>query len=132
MSKLGKVITAFIVVTIIAVGALFLMGGKTNKTTQKDQNNANGPIAATITYTDSGFSLSTRTISSGQTFKIVNQSQQEIDLSSDPHPTHTGDPELNVGSVQPGGSKTFILTTKGTWGFHNHYDHTKTGTITVK
>jgi hypothetical protein len=53
-------------------------------------------------------------------------------MDSDPHPTHTDNPQLNQGDIAFGASKTFTLTTKGTWGFHNHHDATQHGTITVK
>lgn len=137
MGKSGKVIVAIIVVAIIAGGGWLLMGNKPDKSTStsstaNQDSQTNEAVAATITYTDSGFSLSSNTVMSGAKVRIVNNSKKEIKLASNPHPVHTDNPELNVGDIEAGDSKTFTLTTKGMWGFHNHYVPTNGGTITVE
>jgi len=44
-------------------------------------------------------------------------------MSSDPHPIHTDCPEIDVGSVAPGQSRsTQNLVTPRTCGFHDHDD----------
>lgn len=86
---------------------------------------------ATIMYTNSGFG-ETVTVKSGDTVAIKNTSSENLQFDSDPHPDHTDNPELNVGLVKPGETKTFVVTKKGTFGLHNHLNATAKGTIIVQ
>lgn len=141
MSNTGKIIIAAVVVVIIAGGAWILASTKNNNsapnteqdTTQTESNDQKAAeTAATITYGEAGFSPSTLTIKSGQAVKIVNETNQVIKFASDPHPSHTNNPELNSGDILPNGSTTITLTKKGEWGFHNHFDPAMQGTIKVE
>jgi cytoskeletal protein RodZ len=49
---------------------------------------------ATITYTSSGFSPTSVTLSSGGTLTIINSSTNSLDFASDPHPQHTINPQF--------------------------------------
>jgi plastocyanin len=89
-------------------------------------------VAATITYGNSGFSPSSVTVKAGESIKVTNSSSSDLDFASDPHPVHTDEPELNAGSIAPGSSKTFKVSNKGTWGFHNHENENHEGTIIVQ
>ena len=142
MSTAKRLTIAIIAVIVIAGGALWYMmmyknqPEKTTTSTATNQKASNTSdtsksIASTIAYDGSSFSLSTSSITSGSTVKIMNSSSKDLDFDSDPHPTHTDNPELNQGNIGPGESKTFTLTTKGTWGFHNHLDPSQHGNITV-
>jgi plastocyanin len=88
--------------------------------------------AATITYTDNGFSPFTTSIKAGQSVTITNNSSLPLQFNSNPHPAHTDNPQLNVGLIAKGQSKTIVLTATGTWGYHNHLSSSDTGTITVQ
>lgn len=88
--------------------------------------------AATITYSESGFSPATLTVKAGTTITIKNDSNELMQFDSDPHPEHTDDPELNVGSIVAGDSKTIKVTVTGTHGFHNHLKSSDTGTLIVQ
>ncbi len=138
---------------IIAVLILLVLGGgvlalthKSNKTTPTTSNTSTTPsssttstsnsshpsASATITYSDNGFSPATLTVKSGTTVTIKNNSSSDMQMDSNPHPVHTDDPELNVGLVAAGQSATFTVTTKGTFGYHNHLDPSQGGSITVQ
>ena len=142
---------------IIAVVVLAIIGGGAYALTRNSNNNSNKPTTksttqqqapnttsnssssnteqssgATITYSDNGFSPSTLTVKAGTTVTIKNTSSGDMQLASNPHPTHTDDPELNVGLVQSGQSMTFTVNTKGTHGYHNHLNPSDTGTIIVE
>lgn len=103
-----------------------------NDSNSSDSTSQSTPVAATITYTDNGFEPKQTTVKSGDTVRITNSSRVALSLDSDPHPTHTIQPELNVGDVEPGQSKTFVIDKVGTWGFHNHENPSNTGSITVQ
>jgi plastocyanin len=88
--------------------------------------------AATITYGKNGFSPATTTVKSGDSVTFANNSSEDIQVDSDPHPVHTDDTDLNVGMISPGQSQTVVLTKKGTFGFHNHLDPSDTASITIQ
>src|SRR3989344_6543283 len=78
----------------------------------------------TFTFSDNGVNPSNATIKSGQAINWVNSSSSQVQIPSDPHPTHTDNRELANGEatlvLAPGASTTVTLTKKGTWGFHDH------------
>ncbi|MBC7764688.1 cupredoxin domain-containing protein [Microbacteriaceae bacterium] len=85
----------------------------------------------TISFTDSGFSPTSYTAKAGSTITIKNNSKMNLEFSSDDHPAHTKNTELNMGTQKPGESVTFTVTKAGTWGFHDHLHDEYTGTLVV-
>lgn len=145
MSKSVKILVVLVVMAIIAISAIIGMGkddtksdsstntNSSNSQTSSSSNSTDEEVAATISYDGTTFSPSTSTVKAGQTVKISNDSSDaELDFSSDPHPTHTDNPDLNVGSIEPGQSKTFSTNKTGTWGFHNHRDPSQHGELVVE
>lgn len=151
MTKTSKIVI-LIVVLLAAVGAaIYVMvfdkketpsANNTTAPTQSNGTNAEQPTenaatkpeqeAATLTYSKDGFSPTEVAVKANETIKIVNQSSSTLDFSSDPHPTHTNNPELNVGDIAPGESATFTVSKAGTWGFHNHYSPNHHGSVVVE
>ncbi len=84
-----------------------------------------------IVYTDSGFEPSDYTVSVGGTITVRNDSSDDLQFSSDSHPTHQDNPELNADTIEPGESLQLNVTTAGEWGFHDHLNHLHTGMLTV-
>ena len=71
--------------------------------------------------------------SASETTKTDEQpTSNKTESSPNDNPTHTKDSELNVGNVPQGSSKTFTVTKKGTWSYHNHNNASDTGTIIVE
>lgn len=150
MSKATKAIIAIIFVIVVAGAAIWALSREDKKdadtstpnTSQNTNQQAETPnqtneespasVASTITYTNDGFQVSNDTIKAGDTVKVVNNSDQTLDFSSDPHPVHTDNSELNAGDIAPGESKTFMIEKKGKWGFHNHLQSSHHGEITVE
>lgn len=137
MNKTAKISIAVIVVVIIIGGVWALMAARPasspSNSTSTSQGGSNAAVdTVTLTYDANGFSPSSATVKAGGTVKIVNNSRSEIEFASNPHPTHTDNPELNTSDIEPGKDATITVNKKGTWGFHNHYDHTKGGTLTVE
>jgi plastocyanin len=144
--KRTSAILAGLVLVLVIGGVTFALSRKSNTTdsttnqttnTVTDTSTTNSSDAAeaasvTITYDGNSFSPSKVTVKSGDSVTIKNTGSIKLDFASDPHPTHTDNGELNIGSVAAGGSQTFTPTSKGTWGYHNHLDPTQTGTIVVE
>jgi len=152
MSKTSKIVILTVVLLVAVGAAVYVMvfdkkeTPSTNNTATPAQNsgtNTSGQAtqstttkpeqeAATLTYSNDGFSPVEITVKANETIKVVNQSSSTLDFSSDPHPTHTNNPELNVGDIAPGESATFTVSKAGTWGFHNHYAPNHHGSVIVE
>lgn len=136
-----SVVTTGIIIIILAVGAWFVVGkSNTNKANNNASNQSQAASSAsgsqtaadTITYDGNSFSPNALTVKSGTSVTIKNTSSEQVQVQSNPHPTHTDDPDLNVGLIDPGKSKTFTVTQKGTFGYHNHLDPSQQGAIAVE
>jgi plastocyanin len=95
-----------------------------------------GTIAATITITAAGVSPKSVTVPVGSSVMFVNNDSLH-EMTSDPHPTHTDCPPINVvGTLTNGQSRaTAALTTARTCGFHDHGNPGNTalqGTIVIQ
>lgn len=87
---------------------------------------------STITLTAKGFSPQTLTIKAGTLVIWVNNSGSQATVNSDPHPTHTAYPPLNLGQFNDGDSLQLLFNKPGRYGYHNHFDATQTGVIIVQ
>jgi len=137
-----KILIIVAIVAVLGVGAAFAMTGNDSKTSTKTATNNNQGVelktsgdaqsANTIVYSDSGFSPASLTVKSGTPVTITNKSSRTLKFSSDPHPMHTDNPELNEDSLAAGQSQTLTPTTTGKHGIHDHNDATKTMTLIVQ
>lgn len=140
MNQTSKIIAAVVLVAVVAGGVLLFTqkdksaapASKSSESSSSSNSGAEETAAATITYDGSGFSPASVTVKSGDTVKVVNQSQDQIKFESNPHPTHTDNRELNQEFIDAGASKSFKVTKVGTWGYHNHLNHEQGGTIIVQ
>lgn len=135
MKARNLIFGAIVAFVIILIGFFVVRSGKTsNEATTKSNTTSSSqtPAAATITYSESGFSPATVSVKSGDTVAITNSGKGQLQFESDPHPVHTDNPELNVGAVASGQTKTFTVTKTGTWGYHNHLSPSDKGSITVQ
>ena len=76
----------------------------------------------TVTIGGSGVTPSTVRIEVGQQVRFVNNASRNIEVTSDPHPTHELCPPINneVGMLTPGQSKSATFTVRGTCAYHDH------------
>lgn len=100
--------------------------------TGQEATGESAQVGATITYSTNGFSPSSVTIKAGQAVEFKNTSPATVQVNSAPHPTHELFPELNLGSIVAGQSKTATLTKTGTYKYHNHLNPSENGTIIVE
>lgn len=139
---MNKKVLVIVIVAVIVVGggvlALALQQPSSAPASQPssssnttDGGGSNTVASATITYTDNGFSPSTLTVKPGSTIRVVNQSSGPLQLSSDPHPTHTDNPELNMDEIAPGKDGMLTVNKVGNWGYHNHEKESDKGHITI-
>lgn len=142
MNKTG-VIIGIVALLVVGGGAYALTqnsnkpGDSTANTQVTAGNSTTGSAdeadpATTISYDDDGFSPATITVKAGTTVTVLNNSSQLLQFNSNPHPSHTDNDELNLDSLAPGKSLTFTPTKVGSFGFHNHLDESRTGTLVVQ
>lgn len=91
-----------------------------------------GISAATISYGGNSFTPSSSAITTGSQVTFTNNSTKNVQVNSNPHPIHTDNPELNIGLIKSGESKTATLTKVGTFGFHNHLNPSEKAAITIQ
>lgn len=107
-------------------------GGETGTGTTTEQTETAPVSGNLITYTDSGFSPAQVNVKVGDTVTFKNDSESTVQVNSAPHPVHTQFPELNIGSIAAGESRTVTFTTAGTKKYHNHLNPSQNGTIVVE
>jgi plastocyanin len=106
---------------------------------------AAGQQPVTVTYTDSGFSPKSVSITAGTPVTFVNNSSHSMWVASDNHPSHTlydgttlqqhcatktSFDECSAASA--GQTYTFTFTKAGTFEYHNHARANDTGAVVVK
>lgn len=104
----------------------------TPTTTQTTPTGSSTQQQNAVTLTQNGWSPATLTIKVGQTVTWINKSGQVATVNSNPHPTHTDYPPLNLGSFSNGSSLSLVFPKAGTYGYHNHLSPSETGTIIVQ
>lgn len=126
---------------VIASSALILSAcglyeGSTNTTTGQTNGtpqSVESPVAGSvITYSKNGFSPKQLTVKVGESVGFMNNSSSNVQVNSAPHPTHEFYPELNIGVIAPGESKSVTFTTTGTKMYHNHLNASESGQIVVE
>lgn len=124
-----------------------------NQNTDQTSNTAastttqSAPMNVTVTYGPGGFSPQSITVAKGGTVTwVAAPGADELWVASNPHPTHEGydgttrDQHCAAGYAGPapfdqcaaGTTFSFMFTKVGTWGYHNHGNHSDTGTVIVQ
>jgi plastocyanin len=137
-----KKIAAIIVVSLVLLGAggFALYAGSSKPSTKSPgqttsattQQPADSQAGTVIAYTDNGFEPKNLTVKVGSTLTVKNNSSMDLQFSSDKHPVHTDNPELNEPVIGPGKQQTVSINHKGTWGVHNHLQASDTATLIVE
>jgi|SRR3989344_3083009 len=118
-----------LIAAILIIGFLIFSVSKTQKKT--------GPESVFIPRTEvtvgeNGFSPQTLTIKKGDAVAWVNQGGDAATVNSDPHPTHDLHRFLNLGEFPSESSVEVTFNEVGTFGYHNHFNPSQTGTIVVQ
>ncbi len=147
---MNKTLIAVVVVVIVAAAGYFILSANKSAAPATSQtqtqitpssseatqptSSPSGTIAEenSVTLTSSGFSPATLTVKAGAKVTWTNKSGGAAIIASNPHPTHTDYPPLNLGTFQDGGTLSLTFNKAGTYGYHNHLDPSQTGTIVVK
>lgn len=102
---------------------------ETTNTTDEAQDQEQLP---TIVFTDDGFAQQEYRFAAGTAIRVDNQSSMDMQFSSDDHPAHRNNPELNMALLGAGESGTFTPPGTGTYGFHDHINDQYSGTLIIE
>lgn len=105
---------------------------QSKSSTQQTTSGADVQGSVVISYGDTGFSPVSAKAKVGEKIEFKNSSSVAVQVNSDPHPTHTLFPELNIGVIDPGSSKSVTFSKAGTYTYHNHRNASQKGTIVVE
>jgi plastocyanin len=125
MPKRSVYIISVLIVAVIAAGVWFFVKDRNMapiETRSPAETVDDLPRGVDIVYTGFSFTPDDIAVASGATVTIINESSEELEFVSDPHPSTDANPEL---------SKSFTITRKGAWGYHNHLSPLKRGRVTV-
>ena len=134
-----------VIVLTLAGLAIYALDAKQNQTpsTSDVSSNTDGTTDAedqaaptpservAVTFTNDGFEPGNLTVKKGTIITITNNSTRDVQFSSDDHPSHQQNSEMNLKVLSPGESTSYTPQKVGEWGFHDHLNDIKTGTITV-
>lgn len=138
---MNKILLGTVTIIIVAAAGVLLMDNKTNKQTMipsptaqnQTQASSSAKVAsATVTLTQSGFDPETLKIKIGTKVTWVNKSGETATVNSDPHPSHTFWPFLNLGSFNNGASISVTFDKVGVYTYHNHLNPGEKGTVMVE
>jgi plastocyanin len=95
---------------------------------------ATTPVAKTVRLfiSNSKFDPASVTVSVGDTVVWVNQDQANHQIASDPHPAHTGLPDLESGLLATNQTYSYKFTAAGTFKYHDHLNPSIKGTVIVQ
>lgn len=116
---------------VMVGGILFLTKDERAAAPTTETRDNKLPEAVDIVYTGYGFSPDEFGLAVGATVTIINESSKDLEFASDPYPTNAENPEMNIGRIAPGESKSFQVTKAGLWGYHNNLEPTEHGRLVV-
>lgn len=87
---------------------------------------------ANVILGDSGFVPKDIIVKVGTTVIWRNSSGKAATVSSDDHPTHQLYPFLNLGEFPNSSSLQVVFDKAEKYSYHNHYNASQTGTVTVE
>jgi len=142
---MNKLVIAVVVLIGIVAGIVLLSGNKKTTdvvplqpetTNEEEQQSQQAPTFSehsnTIVLTQEGFDPQILTVEVGTKVSWVNKSGAVATVNSDPHPIHSNYQPLNLNSFEDGEFLQLVFDKPGTYGYHDHLDPGKTGTIIVE
>lgn len=118
-----------------ATAAIFVETGQSVPPSVLEQQVAatNGMGMETVRYTNTGFQPAKLTVPIGTMVEFVNQSDKEMWVASNVHPSHDILPTFDeFKGVGKGQSYMYTFDKKGTWPYHDHINPALEGVINVE
>lgn len=120
-----------ILMIILVISCIVRFNPNNSKHNVTSANSETLPTQAIVILTKNGFSPRQVTIKVDSSVRWINQSGKRQTVNSDNYPTNQLYKPLNLGIFANGSSVSYIFKTPGTYGYHNQFNHTQVGKITV-
>jgi plastocyanin len=85
-----------------------------------------------VSISSAGYEPKDITVKVGDSVTFENKDSANHTVSSDPHPTHTLYPVVNLGLIKPGEKKSATFDKIGKFIFHDHLNPSMTGSVIVQ
>lgn len=129
-----------IALAIIAIGGLMILGGKKeNPVPPAIQEAISTPAQTapkeeivTVALANTGFAPKEIIVKKGTKVVWTNSSGKTATVDSADHPAHLLHPFLNLGNFADGATLEVVFDKSGKYNYHNHYNSSETGIITVE
>lgn len=129
-----------IIAIVIAAGAFIVFGGKKENSAPKTASDitvmptttAPKEEVVTVALTDTGFTPKEVTVKKGTKVVWSNSSGKTATVDSADHPAHLLHPFLNLGNFADGATLEVVFDNPGKYNYHNHYNSSEAGIITVE
>ena len=119
-------IIAFIIISVVLVGYLFLTSKNPEKTTPPASTKVSAANQAEVTVTKDGFYPAVIKIKKGTQVTWTNTDEVAHQVASDPHPTHDKLVKLGDGEIlAKGDSFSFTFEKSGSYTYHDHLNPLK-------
>lgn len=125
-------------VVVLLVLSVFLFNKKVNQPLVSNQtlptaNDIQQPVPKnTILFKDGFFIPANISMKAGATISFVNESDEDMWVAANPHPTHTSLPGFDSKrNYKKGEVYKYTFVKKGSFGYHNHLNPQSRGTLTV-
>lgn len=114
--------------------AVFVKTGESVPVSVLKQVAANdGMGMETVRYSDTGFQPAKLTVPVGTMVEFINQSDKQMWVASNVHPSHEILPTFDqFKGIENGKSYMYVFDKKGTWGYHDHINPEKEGVVMVE
>lgn len=133
--KVGLVVLAVFIVVVLGIGIYVyanLQGKNISLSTPKVAQQKRAVTEAKISITRGGFVPATVNLQTGDRITWVNRDKVSHRVVSDPHPAHSGLPDLDSDLLEPNDSFTMTLEKPGTFIYHLEENPKLKGTMVVK
>lgn len=127
--KIGRVVLGIVVFTLLII---IIIPRSQNRNAKTNVSPTAKVVVHNITLSKNGFEPKSITIKTGEVIIWTNKSGRQASVNSADHPTHKLFPVLNLGTFGDKESVQARIYRPGELKYHNHFDPTQTGTITVK
>jgi len=127
--KLGRIALGIVVFTLLII---IIVPKPQSRNAKTNVSPTEKVVVHNITLSKDGFEPKNITIKTGEVVIWTNKSGKQASVNSADHPTHKLFPVLNLGTFGDKESVQARIHRAGELKYHNHFDPTQTGTITVE
>ena len=127
MYRILKLATAIVVIAVVGFGAFFVWRHTHDAERLGERGAPSVGQVDSITYDGTGFEPQSLHVRKGERVRIINQSSSNLLIVG----SSSKSTDLEVGTIDPGVSKSITMTHAGTWSYYNQRASSQQGSITV-